>query len=248
MHTLILLRHGQSVWNQENRFTGWADVDLSAQGADEARHAGRLMREAGLEVDVAFTSVLTRAIRTLWLALEEMERMWLPVAKSWRLNERHYGALQGLNKAETAARHGEAQVHAWRRGYDVRPDALPEGDARDAFGDPRYSALQRSEVPRTESLADTVARVLPYWNNEIAAALRSGQRTLIAAHGNSLRALVKHLDGISDEGIMEVNIPTGIPLVYRLADDFSILERGYLGDAAEVARAVVAVAAQGKVK
>jgi 2,3-bisphosphoglycerate-dependent phosphoglycerate mutase len=248
MHRIVFLRHGESVWNRENRFTGWTDVDLSAAGIEEARAAGRLLAAQGFEFDVACTSVLKRAIRTLWLALDEMDRIWLPVQKSWRLNERHYGALQGLNKAETAAKFGEAQVLAWRRSYDTPPPALEPGDPRDAAADPRYAGLARAEVPRTECLKDTVARVLPYWNEAIAPMVRAGRRVLVAAHGNSLRALVKHLDGISDAEIVGLNIPTGVPLVYELDAQLRPLGHRYLGDAEDVARRIAAVSAQGKVK
>ena len=248
MHRIVFLRHGESAWNRENRFTGWTDVDLSAAGAEEARAAGRLLKAQGLAFDIACTSVLKRAIRTLWLALDEMDRLWLPVEKSWRLNERHYGALQGLDKAEMAARFGEAQVLAWRRSYDTPPPALAPGDERDAFGDPRYAGLARAQVPLTECLKDTVARVLPYWNAVIAPAVRAGRSVLVAAHGNSLRALVKHLDGVSDADIVGLNIPTGVPLVYELDAQLRPLGHRYLGDAEEVARRVAAVSAQGKAK
>ena len=248
MHRLVLLRHGESEWNRENRFTGWTDVDLSARGVEEARAAGRLLKAEGLAFDVAFTSVLRRAIRTLWLVLEEMDLAWLPEQKDWRLNERHYGALQGLNKAETAARYGEAQVLAWRRAYATRPPALEPGDPRDAVHDRRFRGLSRQQVPLTECLADTVARVLPCWDDAIAPAVRSGKRVLVAAHGNSLRALVKHLDRIADDDIVELNIPTGIPLLYELDDELKPLRHRYLGDAAELAKRVAAVSAQGKAK
>ena len=248
MHRLVLLRHGESVWNRENRFTGWTDVDLSEAGLEEARTAGRLLRAEGFDFDLTCTSVLKRAIRTLWVALEEMDRLWLPVEKSWRLNERHYGALQGLNKAETAAKFGEAQVLAWRRSYDTPPPALAAGEARDAAADPRYAGLSRAEVPLTECLKDTVARVLPYWNGTIAPAVRAGRRVLVAAHGNSLRALIKHLDGVSDADIVGLNVPTGVPLVYELDAQLRPLGRRYLGDAEEVARRVAAVSAQGKAR
>ena len=248
MHRLVLLRHGESEWNRENRFTGWTDVDLSARGVEEARTAGRLLKSEGLSFDLAFTSVLGRAIRTLWLVLEEMDLVWIPEVKDWRLNERHYGALQGLNKAETAARHGEAQVLTWRRSYDTRPPALDAADPRDAAADARYRGLTRDQIPLTECLADTVARVLPCWNDSIAPAIRSGQRVLVAAHGNSLRALVKHLDGISDDEIVALNIPTGVPLVYDLDDGLRPLRHRYLGDASEVAKRLAAVSAQGKAK
>ena len=248
MYRIVFLRHGESVWNRENRFTGWTDVDLSAAGLEEARAAGRLLAAEGLDFDIAYTSVLKRAIRTLWLALDEMDRLWMPVEKSWRLNERHYGALQGLNKAETAAKFGEAQVLAWRRSYDTPPPALAPADARDAAADPRYAGLTRAEVPLTECLKDTVARVLPYWNDVIAPAVRAGHRVLVAAHGNSMRALVKHLDRVSDADIVGLNIPTGVPLLYELDAQLRPLGRRYLGDAEEVARRVAAVSAQGKAK
>jgi len=245
MHRLVLLRHGESVWNRENRFTGWTDVDLSGAGVEEARAAGRLLREQGYEFDQAFTSVLKRAVRTLWLALEEMDRCWLPVEKHWRLNERHYGALQGLNKAETAAKFGEAQVLAWRRAYDTPPPALQAQDPRHEGKDPRYAG---ASVPLTECLKDTVARVLPYWNDTIAPAMRAGRRVLVAAHGNSLRALIKHLDGVSDADIVGLNVPTGVPLVYELDEALKPLKQYYLGDADEIERRVAAVSAQGKAK
>jgi 2,3-bisphosphoglycerate-dependent phosphoglycerate mutase len=245
MHKLVLLRHGESAWNKENRFTGWTDVDLSPKGVDEARAAGRLLEAGGFAFDLAFTSVLKRAIRTLWIALEELDRLWLPVEKSWRLNERHYGALQGLNKAEMAAKFGENQVHEWRRSYDTPPPALSPQDDRYEGKDARYAGV---EVPRTECLKDTVARVIPYWNSAIAPAVRAGRRTLVAAHGNSLRAMVKHLDGIGDAEIVGLNIPTGIPLVYELDAELKPLRHYYLGDADEVARRTAAVSAQGKAK
>jgi 2,3-bisphosphoglycerate-dependent phosphoglycerate mutase len=244
-HKLVLLRHGESQWNRENRFTGWTDVDLSEAGAAEARAAGRLLKAQGFDFDLAFTSVLRRAIRTLWIGLDELDRMWLPVEKSWRLNERHYGALQGLNKAETAAKYGEEQVLAWRRSYDVPPPALSADDERYEARDPRYAGM---EVPRTECLKDTVARVVPYWQSAIAPAVRAGRRVLVAAHGNSLRALVKFLDGLSDAEIVGLNIPTGIPLVYELDAQLRPLRHYYLGDAAEVAKRTAAVAGQGKAK
>jgi 2,3-bisphosphoglycerate-dependent phosphoglycerate mutase len=245
MHRIVFLRHGESTWNRENRFTGWTDVDLSAAGAEEARAAGRLLRAEGYAFDAAHTSVLKRAIRTLWLALEEMDRCWLPVQKSWRLNERHYGALQGLDKAETAAKFGEAQVLAWRRSYDTPPPALERQDPRYEGGDPRYAG---TEVPLTECLQDTVARVLPYWNTAIAPQVRAGRRVLVAAHGNSLRALIKHLDGVSDADIVGLNVPTGIPLVYELDGALKPLKHYYLGDAADIERRVAAVSAQGKAR
>ena len=248
MHKLVLLRHGESVWNRENRFTGWTDVDLSAAGLEEACAAGRLLREQGYGFDLAFTSVLKRAVRTLWLVLDEMDLMWLPVEKSWRLNERHYGALQGLDKAETAAKFGEQQVLAWRRSYDTPPPALAADDPRDAARDPRYAGLARDEIPLTECLKDTVARVLPCWSSALAPAVRAGRRVLVAAHGNSLRALVKYLDGISDRDIVGLNIPTGVPLVYELDGELRPLKHYYLGNAEEVARRVAAVSAQGKAR
>jgi 2,3-bisphosphoglycerate-dependent phosphoglycerate mutase len=246
MHTLVLIRHGESEWNRENRFTGWTDVDLSEKGVVEARDAGRLLKQEGFTFDVAFTSVLKRAIRTLWIVLDEMDLMWIPEIRSWRLNERHYGALQGLNKAETAARHGEEQVKIWRRAYDVAPPPLDPSDARYPGHDRRYAGLSEAELPRTECLKDTVARFLPYWRETIAPEILAGRRVLIAAHGNSLRALVKYLDGIGDDEIVELNIPTGIPLVYELDADLRPIESRYLGDAEAVARAAAAVAAQGK--
>jgi 2,3-bisphosphoglycerate-dependent phosphoglycerate mutase len=244
MHKVVLLRHGESTWNQENRFTGWTDVDLSARGLQEAQEAGRLLREGGYTFDVAYTSVLKRAIRTLWIALDILDQMWLPVAKSWRLNERHYGALQGLNKAETAAKHGEAQVKIWRRSYDIPPPALETGDPRHPSRDPRYAGLAESDLPLTESLKDTVARFLPYWHDTIAPSIRARRRVLIAAHGNSLRALVKYLDNVSEAEIVELNIPTGIPLVYELDDDLRPLGHYYLGDPLAAAAAAARVAAQ----
>jgi 2,3-bisphosphoglycerate-dependent phosphoglycerate mutase len=245
MHKLVLLRHGESGWNRENRFTGWTDVDLSAQGVEEARAAGRLLKAEGCAFDLAHTSLLKRAIRTLNLALEELDQVWLPVTKDWRLNERHYGALQGLNKAETAARHGEAQVLVWRRSYDIPPPALEASDPRYEGKDPRYAGIA---VPKTECLKDTVARVIPYWESVIAPAVRSGKRVLVAAHGNSLRALIKHLDGVSDADIVGLNVPTGVPLVYELDASLRPLRHYYLGDQDEIAKRVAAVAAQGKTK
>lgn len=232
MPTLVLLRHGESTWNKENRFTGWTDVDLSETGREEALHAGRLMKAAGLSFDIAYTSVLKRAIRTCWIALDELDLMWIPVPRHWRLNERHYGALQGLNKAETAARHGAEQVKIWRRSYDIQPPPLTPDDPRHPGRDPRYTGIPPADLPLTESLKDTVARFLPYWNETIAPSIRQGKRVLIAAHGNSLRALVKYLDNISDQDIIELNIPTGVPLVYELDDDLNALNRRYLGDRA----------------
>jgi 2,3-bisphosphoglycerate-dependent phosphoglycerate mutase len=246
MHTLVLLRHGESIWNRENRFTGWTDVDLSERGRDEAREAGRLLKAEGLIFDLAFTSVLKRAIRTLWIALDEMDLMWIPVRNSWRLNERHYGALQGLNKAETAARFGEQQVKIWRRSYDIPPPALDPSDPRGAGNDPRYAGLSDDELPLTECLEDTVARFLPLWNAKIAPEVAAGRRVIIAAHGNSLRALVKYLDQVSEQDIVELNIPTGIPLVYELDAGLKPLRRRYLGDPGRLAAALSAVASQGK--
>src|SRR5919198_1139951 len=237
MHTLVLLRHGESTWNKENRFTGWTDVDLSERGIDEAKEAGRLLRDGGYVFDIAYTSVLKRAIRTLWIALEALDLMWIPEEKSWRLNERHYGALQGLNKAETAAKHGEAQTKIWRRSYDIPPPALTPDDPRHPSRDRRYAVLSRSDLPLTESLKDTVARFLPYWHETIVPSVRAGQRVLIAAHGNSLRALVKYLDGIADDKIVGLNIPTGIPLVYELDDELKPIRSFYLGDPEVVKRA-----------
>jgi len=248
MKKLVLLRHGESVWNRENRFTGWTDVGLTAQGEREAREAGRLMREAGLGFDLAHTSVLKRAIKTLWLALEELDLMWIPVANSWRLNERHYGALQGLDKAEMAAKFGEVQVNVWRRSYDVPPPPLAPDDPRNPVGDPRYRELAPGDLPRTECLKDTVARFLPYWNESIAPAVDDGRRVIIAAHGNSLRALVKVLDGVSDADIVGLNIPTGIPLVYELDERLQPLRHYYLGDPAAAEAKARAVADQGKAR
>jgi 2,3-bisphosphoglycerate-dependent phosphoglycerate mutase len=248
MKKLVLLRHGESTWNEENRFTGWTDVDLSQKGLEEARNSGRLLRENGFVFDVAYTSVLKRAIRTLWIALDEMDQMWVPVNLSWRLNERHYGALQGLNKAETAAIYGDEQVLVWRRSYDIHPPALTADDDRYPGFDPRYRNLAKQDIPLTECLKDTVTRFLPYWNDTIAPVVRSGQRVIIAAHGNSLRALVKYLNNISDQDILELNIPTGIPLVYELDDDLKPVRNYYLGDQAEIEKATQAVANQGKSK
>ena len=244
MFKLVLLRHGESTWNKENRFTGWTDVDLSDRGRAEAQEAGTLLREGGYVFDVAFTSVLKRAIRTLWIALDVMDLMWIPVSKNWRLNERHYGALQGLNKAETAAKHGDEQTKIWRRSYDIPPPPLSPDDQRHPSHDPRYAGLARSELPATESLKDTVERFLPYWHGTIAPAIGSGERVLIAAHGNSLRALVKYLDGMSDREIVELNIPTGIPLVYELDEDLRAIRHEYLGDPAAAAAAAARVANQ----
>ena len=248
MHTLVLLRHGESTWNKENRFTGWTDVDLTEQGRTEAREAGRILKAQGFDFDLAFTSVLKRAIRTLWIALDEMDRMWVPVTASWRLNERHYGALQGLDKSETAARYGDQQVLVWRRSYDTPPNPLEPDDPRASFSDPRYAGLTRAEIPLAECLKDTVARVLPFWNERIAPAIRSGRRVLVTAHGNSLRALIKHLDDIGDDEIVGLNVPTGRPLVYELDAELKPIRSRYLGDAAEIEKAMSAVAAQGKAK
>ncbi len=228
MPTLVLLRHGQSIWNLENRFTGWTDVDLTEAGREEARRSGRALKEAGFDFDICYTSVLKRAIRTLWIAMDEMDRMWLPVIRHWRLNERHYGALQGLNKAETAKKHSDEQVFIWRRSFDTPPPALTPDDERYPVNDRRYADVGRENIPLTESLKDTIARVLPYWESEIAPRVRSGDRVLIAAHGNSLRALVKHLDSVPDAEIPKVEIPTGVPLVYELDDDLKPLKHYYL--------------------
>jgi 2,3-bisphosphoglycerate-dependent phosphoglycerate mutase len=246
MYKVVLLRHGQSTWNKENRFTGWTDVDLSDQGVAEAGEAGRLLKEGGYVFDLAFTSVLKRAIKTLYRALDEMDLLWIPVTKHWRLNERHYGALQGLDKAETAAKHGEAQVKIWRRSYDIPPPPLAADDERNPGRDPRYAGLDRKDLPLSESLKDTVDRFLPYWHEAIAPAVKSGKRVIVAAHGNSLRALVKYLDGVSDQDIVELNIPTGIPLVYELSEDLKPLRHYYLGDPAAAAAAAAAVARQAK--
>jgi len=248
MFNVVLLRHGESIWNMENRFTGWTDVDLSERGMAEAHRAGQILKAEGYTFDIAFTSVLKRAIRTLWIVLDEMDLMWIPVRNSWRLNERHYGALQGLNKAETAAKYGEEQVLLWRRSYDVRPPALTQDDPRWPGRDPRYKELDPADIPLTECLKDTVARFLPYWHDTLAPAIRSGKRVLVSAHGNSLRALVKYLDNISDEEIVELNIPTGVPLVYEFDADLKPIRHYYLGDPEEIRRAQEAVAQQGKAK
>ena len=248
MYKLVLLRHGESQWNLDNRFTGWTDVDLTENGRREAQAAGELLKSEGYAFDIAYTSVLKRAIRTLWITLDAMDLMWLPVVHSWRLNERHYGALQGLNKAETAARFGEEQVLTWRRAYAIAPDPLLPGDPRCAGNDPRYKHLKPEEIPATECLKDTVARVVPFWKDSIAPALTRGRRVLVTAHGNSLRALIKHLDNVTDEDIVGVNVPTARPLVYELDADLRPLRHYYLGDAAEIERAMAAVAAQGKAK
>ncbi|HVV45883.1 MAG TPA: 2,3-diphosphoglycerate-dependent phosphoglycerate mutase [Bryobacteraceae bacterium] len=248
MTKLVLVRHGESAWNKENRFTGWTDVDLSEKGRQEAKEAGEVLRKEGYTFDVAYTSVLKRAIRTLWSIQDEMDLMWIPVHRSWRLNERHYGALQGLNKAETAAKFGEDQVKIWRRSYDIRPPELTPEDERFPGHDPRYQSLTRAELPLTECLKDTVARFLPLWHETIAPAIGQGRKVLIAAHGNSLRALVKYLDNVSEKDIVELNIPTGMPLVYELDEKLQPIERYYLGDPEKVKAAMEAVAAQGKKK
>jgi 2,3-bisphosphoglycerate-dependent phosphoglycerate mutase len=246
MYKVVLLRHGESIWNKENRFTGWTDVDLSEKGISEAKKAGQLLKNEGFIFDVAFTSVLKRAIRTLWLTLDEMDLMWIPVQNSWRLNERHYGSLQGLNKSEMAEKFGEEQVLIWRRSYDIQPPALEKSDPRYPGSDPRYKQLAPNDLPLTECLKDTVARFLPYWHKVISPVVKSGQRVIIAAHGNSLRALVKYLDNISDDTIVTLNIPTGIPLVYELDNDLNSLKHYYLGNPEEVAKAMASVANQGK--
>src|SRR3970040_269180 len=240
MYKIILLRHGQSSWNKENRFTGWTDVDLSEKGKDEAKKAGQILKREGFLFDIAYTSVLKRAIRTLWIVLDEMDLMWIPVIRNWRLNERHYGDLQGLNKVETAKKFGDEQVKIWRRSYDIQPPALDKNDDRYPGKDPRYSALKESELPLTECLKDTVDRFVPYWENTIAPMVQSGKKVIIAAHGNSLRALVKYLDNISNEEIVELNIPTGIPLVYELKEDLTPIRSFYLGDPEEIEKAAKA--------
>lgn len=248
MMKLVLLRHGESDWNKENRFTGWTDVDLSEKGRNEATRAGDRLRAERYVFDIAFTSVLKRAVRTLWIALDQMDLMWIPVHNSWRLNERHYGALQGLNKAETAAKFGEEQVHTWRRSYDVQPPKLERNDPRHPANDPRYRGLTEKELPLTECLKDTVARVVPYWRDTVAPALRAGKKTIIAAHGNSIRAIVKMLDSVSDTDIAALDIPTGIPLVYELDDNLAPIRHSYLADQAELDKAVASVKSQGKAK
>ncbi len=248
MYKVVLLRHGESQWNKENRFTGWTDVDLTEKGVAEAKEAGRLLKEGGYTFDVAYTSVLKRAIRTLWITQDEMDLMWIPVIRNWRLNERHYGALQGLNKAETAAKHGEDQVLVWRRSYSIPPPELEEDDDRYPGKDPRYADLSKEDVPKTESLELTVKRFLPYWKEEIGPAVKSGKKVLIAAHGNSLRALVKYLDDISDEEIVGLNIPTGVPLVYELDENLKPIKHYYLGDQEAIKAKMDAVAKQGKAK
>lgn len=246
MKKLVLMRHGESTWNLDNRFTGWTDVDLTEKGVQEAIHAAHLLKQAGLDFDLAYTSLLTRAIRTLWIVQEKLDRRWIPVVKHWRLNERHYGALQGLNKAETATKFGEEQVLIWRRSYDISPPALAANDDRDPSKDLRYVNLLPEELPLTECLKDTVDRVVPYWQMEIAPQIRSGRNVIIAAHGNSLRALIKHLDHVSDAEIVGLNIPTAVPLVYELTDELKPIRSYYLGDQAEIAKAQSAVAAQGR--
>ncbi|MEJ2614629.1 MAG: 2,3-diphosphoglycerate-dependent phosphoglycerate mutase [Ignavibacteriaceae bacterium] len=248
MTKLVLIRHGESVWNKENLFTGWTDVDLSEQGKQEAKKGGELLKTEGYTFDIAYTSVLKRAIRTLWFVLDELDLMWIPVERSWRLNERHYGALQGLNKAETAEKYGDEQVHIWRRSYDIQPPSLEKTDDRYPGKDARYQSLTEKELPLTECLKDTVARFLPFWHNTIEPTIKSGKKVLIAAHGNSLRALVKYLDNIPDEEIVGLNIPTGVPLVYELDENLKPVKHYYLGDAAEIAKKANAVANQGKAK
>jgi len=248
MYKIVLLRHGESAWNKENRFTGWTDVDLSDKGMEEAKKAGHLLKTEGFTFDIAFTSVLKRAIRTLWITLDQMDLMWIPVNHSWRLNERHYGALQGLNKAETAAKYGDDQVLVWRRSYDIQPPALTIDDSRYPGSDPRYRNMDKKDIPLTECLEDTVARFMPYWHESIAPTVKTGKKVIIAAHGNSLRALVKYLDDISKEEIVGLNIPTGIPLVYELDSNLRPLKHYYLGNQAEIEKAISSVANQGKAK
>jgi 2,3-bisphosphoglycerate-dependent phosphoglycerate mutase len=248
MYKIVLLRHGESAWNKENRFTGWTDVDLSPKGIEEAISAGKIMKDKGYTFDMVFTSVLKRALRTTWLALEQMDLLWIPEEKSWRLNERHYGALQGLNKAETAAQHGEEQVMIWRRSYDIPPPELEKSDPRYPGHESRYKYMDEKDIPRTESLKDTVARFLPYWHEVIAPTIKTGKKVLISAHGNSLRALVKYLDNMTNEAVIALNIPTGVPLVYELDNDLKPIRHYYLGDEEEIARKAAAVAAQGKAK
>jgi len=248
MHKLVVIRHGESTWNKENRFTGWTDVDLSEKGKEEAKKAGQILKKEGFLFDIAYTSVLKRAIRTLWIVLDEMDLMWIPVIRSWRLNERHYGALQGLNKSETAQKYGDDQVKIWRRSYDIQPPALEKSDERYPGKDPRYSELDESALPLTECLKDTVERFIPYWEKTIAPTVKLGKKVIIAAHGNSLRALVKYLDNVSNEDIIELNIPTGIPLVYELTEDLKAIKSYYLGDPEEIEKAAKAVANQGKAK
>lgn len=245
---LVLLRHGESTWNKENKFTGWTDVDLSEKGVQEAHESGKVLLQGKYVFDVAFTSVLKRAIRTLWIALDEMDLMWIPVYRSWRLNERHYGALQGLNKAETAKKYSDEQVLIWRRSYDIQPQSLEKTDPRYPGNDPRYQELDEKDIPLTECLKNTVARFLPYWHETIAPTIKSGKKVLIAAHGNSLRALVKYLDNMSDEAIVKLNIPTGIPLIYELDNNLKPIKHYYLGDQEKIQKAISAVASQGKAK
>lgn len=247
MYKIVLMRHGESTWNLDNRFTGWTDIDLTEKGVAEARNAGRLLKQAGMSFDLAYSSVLKRAIRTLWIALDEMDLMWIPIKCDWRLNERHYGALQGLNKAETAVKYGEQQVLKWRRSYDTPPNPLEPGDPRASFNDPRYAGLQREQIPLTECLKDTVYRVMPIWNDEIAPAIKEGKHIIISAHGNSLRALIKMLDGISDEDIAGLNIPNGQPLVYELDADLQPIRSYYLGDPNAISNAMNNMVNQGKV-
>ena len=248
MHKVVLLRHGQSTWNMENKFTGWVDVDLSEKGIVEAKQAGKLLKTEGYTFDIAFTSLLKRAIRSLWIVLDELDLMWIPVVRHWRLNERHYGALQGLNKADTAAKYGDEQVQIWRRSYDIQPPALEKNDERYPGKDPRYSELTESQLPLTECLKDTVERFVPYWKETIAPVVKEGNKVIIAAHGNSLRALVKYLDDVPEAEIVGLNIPTGVPLVYELDDNLRSIKSYYLGDPEEIAKASAAVAAQGKAK
>ncbi|MDI6740184.1 MAG: 2,3-diphosphoglycerate-dependent phosphoglycerate mutase [Candidatus Edwardsbacteria bacterium] len=248
MHQIVLLRHGESAWNKENRFTGWTDVDLSEKGIDEAHQAGQVLKKEGCAFDLAYTSVLKRAVRTLWIALDEMDLMWIPVVNSWRLNERHYGALQGLNKAETAAKYGEDQVKIWRRSYDVPPPPLEKSDERYPGRDPRYTGMSAADLPAKECLKDTVERFLPFWHGTIAPSIKAGKKIIIAAHGNSLRALVKYLDNVSERDIVELNIPTGIPLVYHLDDSLKPVKSFYLGDPEEIKKAIESVKNQGRAK
>ena len=248
MYKLVLIRHGESIWNKENKFTGWTDVDLSEKGVVEANKAGEILKKEGYSFDLAYTSVLKRAIRTLWITLDQMDLMWIPVVKSWRLNERHYGALQGLNKAEIAAKYGEEQVHIWRRSFDVQPPVLEKTDSRSPHNDKRYDNVPVMEIPLTECLKDTVERFLPFWKTTIAPSIMEGKKIVIVAHGNSLRALVKYLDLVSDAAITELNIPTGIPLVYELNTDLTPIRHYYLGDSEEILRATSAVEKQGKAK
>jgi len=244
----VLVRHGESVWNKENRFTGWTDVDLSERGVQEALEAGQQLKRDGYVFDIAFTSVLKRCIRSLWIMLDELDQMWIPTHNNWRLNERHYGALQGLNKAEMATKYGEKQVLLWRRSFETRPPLIEESDQRHPGSDPKYRELKKDEIPRGESLEDTVRRVVPYWRDEISPAITSGKRVLISAHGNSMRALVKHLDGVSDDAISQLNIPTGIPLIYELDDNLKPLKHYYLGNQEKVRKAIETVVSQGKAK